>query len=87
MIVRTKLAEQAEQFEIDGVFYVGRRVLVNEPGGQWWPVGIDLPGKTFMDKWEYRILFRLDYDRGDVFVDPAILRPYQRPERKEEAGT
>ena len=34
MIVRTKLSEQAEQFEIDGVFYVGRRVLVNEPGGQ-----------------------------------------------------
>lgn len=33
------------------------------------------------------ILLQLDYDRGQVFVDPSILKPYQRPERLEkEAG-
>lgn len=33
------------------------------------------------------ILLQLDYDRGLMFVDPAILRPYQRPELLEkEAG-
>ena len=71
MIVKTTLSEQAEQFELDGVHYVGRRVL----HGSCWDVrSVAFPCK---------VLFRLDYDRGEVFVDPEILRPYQRPERKE----
>ena len=75
MIVKTKLAEQAEQFEIDGKCYVGRRVL---HGCDW-----DIRSQAFPTK----VLFQLDCDAGLVFVDPAILQPYQRPERKEEAGT
>ncbi len=83
MIVKTKLAEQAEQFEIDGVHYVGRRVLAPD----------DVYSEAVMERiehsvfdddfWKTYVLFRLDYDRGLIFVDPSILRPYQRPERKE----
>ncbi len=73
-IIKTKLAEKAEQFEIDGVHYVGRRVLEEDGECVWRDTKDDF------------ILFRLDYDRGDVFVDPAILRPY--PETPiEEPGT
>ena len=87
MIVKTKLSEQAEQFELDGSHYVGRRVVL-----------CDSENETYVESFfrikdgrqEYAkrmILFQLDYDRGLVFVDPAILRPYQRPERLEkEAG-
>jgi hypothetical protein len=24
----------------------------------------------------HQVLFRLDYDRGDIFVDPSLLRPF-----------
>ena len=24
----------------------------------------------------HQVLFRLDYDGGDIFVDPALLRPF-----------
>lgn len=86
MIVKTKLSEQAEQFQIGEDHYVGRRVLMDDDDAPDRP--IDCP--LFVSEtrcWVDFILFRLDYDRSDVFVDPAILRPYQRPERKEEAGT
>ncbi len=83
MIVKTKLAEQAEQFELEGSHYVGRRVLAGVTKG-------DAIIESFFDfdsghkSYAKRmILFQLDYDRGQIFVDPAILRPYQRPERKE----
>ena len=64
MIVKTKLAEQAEQFEIDGKCYVGRRVL---HGCDW-----DIRSQAFPTK----VLFQLDCDAGLIFVDPSILRPY-----------
>ena len=63
-IIRTHVSDKAEQFTLDGVHYVGRRVLeedgyhINDVG----PCG--------------RILFRLDYSKGDIFVDPALLRPF-----------
>lgn len=83
MIVKTKLSERSEQFELDGVHYVGRRVLAGVTKG-------DANIESFFDfdtghkSYAKRmIFFQLDYDRGLVFVDPAILRPYQRPERKQ----
>lgn len=33
--------------------------------------------------WMTLILLQLDYDRGLMFVDQAILTPYMRQERKE----
>lgn len=76
MIVKTKLAEQAEQFEIDGVFYVGRRVLAPD----------DVYSEAVMERiehsvfdddfWKTYVLFQLDDDGGLIFVDPSILRPY-----------
>ena len=87
MIVKTGLSEQAEQFELDGSHYVGRRVVL-----------CDSENETYVESFfrikdgrqEYAkrmILVQLDDDRGLVFVDPAILTPYQRPERLEkEAG-
>lgn len=87
MIVKTKLSEQAEQFELEGVHYVGRRVLM-----------CDSEYETYIESFfhikdgrqEYAkrmILFQLDYDRGQIFVDPAILTPYQRPERLEKESS
>ena len=70
-IIKTQVSDKAEQFTLDGVHYVGRRVL--EDGGNW-------EVETFAEGEAgevYRlILFRLDYDRGDIFVDPAVLRPF-----------
>jgi hypothetical protein len=68
-IIKTQVAKNAEQFTLDGVHYVGRRVLsVDREGAfQIWnhdPLDNDC------------LLFRLDYDRGDIFVDPALLRPF-----------
>ena len=87
MIVKTKLSEQAEQFELDGVHYVGRRVQCLAFGSQFDVMKSFYELDEFkISNWKDLVLFRLDYERGEVFVDPAILRPYQRPER-EEAGT
>ncbi len=61
-IIKTTVSDKAEQFTLDGVHYVGRRVLVDDEDCLIW----------FYDY----ILFRLDYDRGDIFVDPALLRPF-----------
>lgn len=83
MIVKTKLAEQAEQFQIGQEHYVGRRVLCESS------CGLDTIDVMFdMEDDDETIekpliAFQLDYDRGLIFVDPSILRPYQRPERKE----
>lgn len=86
VIVQTKLAEQAEQFQIGEDHYVGRRVLMDDDDALDRPVDCSLFVSETM-RWVDFVLFRLDYDRGDVFVDPSLLRPYKRPERKEEAGT
>ena len=67
MLVRTEVSKQAEQFEMEGRHYVGRRVLCG---------GLELSRN-------FAILFQLDDGGGLIFVDPSILRPYQRPERKE----
>lgn len=82
MIVRTRLAEQAEQFELDGVHYVGRRVLCEDAG----PFSEVKQAFSMKDESGQltgcvTVLFRLDDDRGLVFVDPVMLKPYQRPER------
>lgn len=81
MIVQTKLSDQSEQFELDGACYVGRRVLCLCDGYEF-----DL-NKSFYERdefkvahWKDLVLFQLDYDRGLIFVDPSILKPYQRPE-------
>lgn len=71
MMIRTKLSEQPEQFQIGEAWHVGRRVL---HGCDW-----DIRSQAFPTK----VLFQLDYDRGLIFVDPSILKPYQRPERKD----
>ena len=93
MIVKTKLSEQSEQFELDGVHYVGRRVLWQSDHATSDESLSEISDRALVkcgrdsSKLKLMILFRLDYDRGLIFVDPAILKPYQRPERKEEAGT
>lgn len=68
-IIKTTVSDKAEQFELDGVHYVGRRVLADYGDGYrahiWRNSGrVDC------------ILFRLDYDRGDIFVDPSLFRPF-----------
>ena len=62
-IIKTHVSDKAEQFTLVGVHYVGRRVLRGSVRHVW-------------AEHSEMILFRLDYDRGDIFVDPALLRPF-----------
>jgi hypothetical protein len=68
MIVKTRLSEQSEQFELEGSHYVGRRVLCNGVVDAFFEFG--------EDDTRYMILFNLDYDRGQVFIDPSLLTPF-----------
>jgi hypothetical protein len=68
-IIKTKVADKAEQFTIGDDHYVGRCVMI-EYGSRFCHIFYaDTNHKEF-------VLFRLDYDHGDIFVDPALLRPF-----------
>ncbi len=89
MIVKTKLAEQAEQFELDGVHYVGRRVLCQHETIPLFDDSLswdDIDQEILHNRaWRTWIQFQLDDDRGQVFVDPSRLLPY--PSSKIEEPT
>lgn len=66
MIVKTKLSEQVEQFEIDGVHYVGRRVQCLAFGSQFDVMKSFYELDEFkIPNWKDLVLFKLDYDRGE----------------------
>ncbi len=68
-IIKTTLRDNREQFTLDGVHYVGRRVFADYGDGYTSSIWRHTAGTNC-------ILFRLDYSKGDIFVDPALLRPY-----------
>lgn len=80
MLVRTEVAKQAEQFHIGKNHYVGRRVLAPEEvfDDNTEPVLSEVYRDVFSDSFGYAqlVLFRLDYGKGDVFVDPTLLEPF-----------
>ena len=72
-IIKTHVSDKAEQFTIGLDHYVGRRVLFDECGDL---VPVEIAILDDDEGFVERTLFRLDYDRGDIFVDPALLRPF-----------
>ena len=70
-IIRTHVSDKAEQFTIGDDHYVGRRVL--EHGGNW---EVETFAENEAGEVHRLILVRLDYAKGDIFVDPAMLRPF-----------
>ena len=71
-IIRTTVSNKAEQFTLDGVHYVGRRVQFVFREYSYDTVSAALAVATR----KTHVLFRLDYSKGDIFVDPALLRPF-----------
>ena len=68
-IIKTQVSDKAEQFTIGLDHYVGRRVLRcddDTPITEVVSVGGEMIGM---------LLFRLDYSKGDIFIDPSLLRP------------
>ncbi len=71
-MIRTTLADKPEQFQDGEAWHVGRRVLYDKSR----EVFECFPDKTGAYTETCCVLFQLDYDKGLIFVDPSILRPY-----------
>jgi hypothetical protein len=69
MIVETKLSDVVEQYQINEAWHVGRRVLIDDDGAT-----SEIDTQLFPTM-ERCILFQHASGR-QVFVDPAILRPF-----------
>lgn len=77
MIVETKLSDVVEQYQINGAWHVGRRVLFTDDSRS---ENVETPFYLSEKKcWINYVLFQHASGR-QVFVDPAILRPCEKIE-------